>query len=128
MSGHIWRRLVLAISAGVFLAAPAMAQDKYPFQNPDLPTEQRIDNILSLMTIDEKIDILGTQTGVPRLSIPNIGSSEGIHGVVQRGGGKRNQAPINTTQFPQPPGMGETWDPEIVQKAAGRQGYEARYI
>lgn len=128
MSGHIWRRLVLAISAGVFLAAPAMSQDKYPFQNPDLPTEQRIDNILSLMTIDEKIDILGTQTGVPRLSIPNIGSSEGIHGVVQRGGGKRNQAPINTTQFPQPPGMGETWDPEIVQKAASRQGYEARYI
>ena len=51
MSCHIWRRLVLAISAGVFLAAPAMAQDKYPFQNPDLPTEQRIDNILSLMTI-----------------------------------------------------------------------------
>ena len=128
MSGHMWRRLVLAISAGVLLAAPAMAQDKYPFQNPDLLPEQRIDNILSLMTVDEKIDILGTQTGVPRLGIPNIGSSEGIHGVVQRGGGKRNLAPINTTQFPQPPGMGETWDPEIVRKAAGVEGYEARYI
>ncbi len=128
MSGHIWRRLVLAISAGVLLATPAMAQYKYPFQNPALPAEQRIDNILSLMTIDEKIDILGTQTGVPRLGIANIGSSEGIHGVVQRGGGKRNLTPIPTTQFPQPPGMGETWDPEIVRKAADVEGYEARYI
>ena len=130
MSGHSagWRRLVLAISTSVLLALPAMAQDKYPFQNPDLPTEQRIDNILSLMTIDEKVDILGTQTGVPRLGIANIGSSEGIHGVVQRGGGKRNLTPIPTTQFPQPPGMGETWDPEIVRKAAGVEGYEARYI
>ncbi|HTM80757.1 glycoside hydrolase family 3 C-terminal domain-containing protein [Asticcacaulis sp.] len=127
MSGHS-RRLVLAISAACLLAMPALAQNKYPFQNPELPTEQRIDNILSLMTIDEKIDILGTQTGVPRLGIPNIGSSEGIHGVVQRGGGKRNLTPIPTTQFPQPPGMGETWDPEIVQKAAGVEGYEARYI
>ena len=130
MSGHTfrWRRLMLAISFSALLTAPAMAQDKYPFQNPDLPTEQRIDNILSLMTIDEKIDILGTQTGVPRLGIGNIGSSEGIHGVVQRGGGKRNLTPIPTTQFPQPPGMGETWDPEIVQKAASVEGYEARYI
>jgi len=128
MSGHLWRRLVLAISAGGLLAAPVLAQDTYPFRNPDLPTEQRIDNILSLMTIDEKIDILGTQTGVPRLGIPNIGSSEGIHGVVQRGGGKRDLSPITTTQFPQPPGMGETWDPEIVRKAAGIEGYEARYI
>ena len=128
MSGHMWRRLVLAISTGILLTTPAMAQDTYPFQNPDLLPEQRIDNILSLMTVDEKIETLSTQTGVPRLGIPNIGSSEGIHGVVQRGGGKRNLTPIPTTQFPQPPGMGETWDPDIVQKAAGRQGYEARYI
>ena len=108
--------------------APIPAPATYPFQDSKLDPEQRITNILSLMTIDEKIDILGTQTGVPRLNIPNVGSSEGIHGVVQRGGGKRNLTPIPTTQFPQPPGMGETWDPAIVQKAAGIEGYEARYI
>lgn len=123
-----WRGLLMAISTVCLVTSPAIAQDKYPFRNPDLPAEQRIDNILSLMTTDEKIDSLGTQTGVPRLGIPNIGSSEGIHGVVQRGGGKRNLTPITTTQFPQPPGMGETWDPEIVRKAAGVEGYEARYI
>ncbi len=111
------------------MAAPAIADDaKYPFQNPALPAEQRIDNILSLMTIDEKVDALSTNTSVPRLGIPSFGSSEGIHGVVQRGNEKRGYAPIHTTQFPQPPGMGETWDPDLVRQAAGVEGYEARYI
>ena len=107
---------------------PAFTQQpKYPFNDPTLPMEKRIDNLLSLMTIDEKVSVLGTQTGVPRLGVPNIGSSEGIHGVVQREPrGKR--LPITTTQFPQPPGMGETWDPDLVRQAAGVEGYEARYI
>ncbi len=99
----------------------------YPFDNPSLPAEQRIDNLLSLMTIDEKIDCLGTDTGVPRLGVPNIGSSEGIHGVVQRQA-RFGREPITTTQFPQPPGMGDTWDPALVRQAAGVEGYEARFI
>jgi beta-glucosidase len=78
------------------------------------------------MTLDEKIDCLGTDTAVPRLGVPSFGSSEGIHGVVQRDG--RGRDFITTTQFPQPPGMGETWDPALVQQAAGVEGYEARYI
>ena len=102
-------------------------QPRYPFDNPRLPAEQRIDNLLSLMTVDEKIDCLGTQTGVPRLGVPNIGSSEGIHGVVQREP-RNGRLPITTTQFPQPPGMGASWDPDLVRKAAGVQGYEARFI
>lgn len=119
----------LALSVCVIaLSSPAMAQPAYPFLDPNLPTEQRIDNILSLMTVDEKIDALSTNTAVPRLNIPSFGSTEGIHGVVQRGGGKRNLTPVTTTQFPQPPGMGETWDPALVQKAAGVQSYEARFI
>ncbi|HTF72589.1 MAG TPA: glycoside hydrolase family 3 C-terminal domain-containing protein [Edaphobacter sp.] len=90
--------------------------------------EKRIDNLLSLMTLDEKIDCLGTKSGVPRLGVPNFGSSEGIHGVVQRGGGKAERSVITTTQFPQPPGMGESWDPELVRQAGGVEGYEARFI
>ncbi len=65
---------------------------------------------------------------MPRLGVPNFGASEGIHGVVQRGGGRRNAAPIPTTQFPQPPGMGASWDPALVRLAGGVQGHEARYI
>lgn len=99
----------------------------HPFDDPSLSPEKRIDNLLSLMTIDEKIDCLGTQTGVPRLGVPNIGSSEGIHGVVQREP-RFGREPIPTTQFPQPPGMGESWDPDMVREAAGVEGYEARFI
>jgi beta-glucosidase len=114
---------LLAISLSSALAQ----QTKYPFSDPSLPMEKRIDNLLSLMTVDEKIACLGTNTGVPRLGVMSFGNSEGIHGVVQREP-KGTRMPITTTQFPQPPGMGETWDPEIVRQAAGVQGYEARFI
>ncbi len=112
----------------VFVLASAFAQHPpYPFNDPNLPAERRIDNLLSLMTADEKVNCLGTRTGVQRLGVPNIGSSEGIHGVVQREARGPLQ-PITTTQFPQPPGMGETWDPDLVRQAAAVQGYEARFI
>jgi beta-glucosidase len=110
------------------LVSATAQQSPQPFRNPALPMEKRIDNLLSLMTLDEKIDCLGTKTGVPRLGVPNFGSSEGIHGVVQRGGGKVERSVITTTQFPQPPGMGESWDPELVRQAGGVEGYEARFI
>jgi hypothetical protein len=35
-------------------AAPATAQSRYPFQDPALDLEKRIDNVLSLMTLDER--------------------------------------------------------------------------
>src|SRR5580698_2209082 len=118
-------RLASLFSLLVLGLAPALAQQSsYPFNNPALPMEKRIDNLLSLMTIDEKIACLGTKTGVPRLGVKNFGSSEGIHGVVQRGGGKAQRSIITTTQFPQPPGMGESWDPALVRQAAGVEGYE----
>jgi beta-glucosidase len=119
---NIFSLLALALT-------PAMAQQSsQPFRDPALPMEKRIDNLLSLMTLDEKINCLGTRTGVPRLGVPNFGSSEGIHGLQQRGGGNAQRAAITTTQFPQPPGMGESWDPELVRQAGGVEGYEARFI
>ena len=116
------------ISLVVLGVVPTFSQKPaYPFNDPTLPTEKRIENLLSLMTIDEKVGCLGTRTGVPRLGVPNMGSSEGIHGVVQRE--KRGpREPVTTTQFPQPPGMGESWDPDLVRQAAGVEGYEARFI
>jgi beta-glucosidase len=118
--------LPVGLAFAALVPAPAQ-QQKYPFNDPSLPVEKRIDNLLSLMTIDEKVGCLGTITAVPRLGVPNIGSSEGIHGVVQRE--KRGtREPIATTQFPQAKGLGESWDPELVRQAAGVEGYEARYI
>jgi beta-glucosidase len=125
------RNLAMFVSLTLLGLAPAFAQKPaYPFNDPSLPTEKRIENLLSTMNIDEKVACLGTRTAVPRLGVPNIGSSEGIHGVVQRernqGGYERSAIP--TTQFPQPPGMGESWDPDLVRQAAGVEGYEARFI
>src|SRR3984885_3282514 len=123
------KQLSSIISLLALALAPATAQQSaQPFNDPALPMEKRIDNLLSLMTLDEKIDCLGTRTGVLRLGVPNFGSSEGIHGLQQRGGGNAQRTPITTTQFPQPPGMGESWDPELVCQAGGVEGYEARFI
>jgi len=122
-------RLSTMFSLLLLALAPALAQQSaQPFRDTALPMEKRIDSLLSQMTLEEKIDCLGTRTGVPRLGVPSFGNSEGIHGVVQRGGGNAQRAAITTTQFPQPPGMGETWDPELVRQAGGVEGYEARFI
>ncbi|MFS2020344.1 glycoside hydrolase family 3 protein, partial [Massilia sp. CT11-108] len=124
MQTNILRAVALAaaLCAGTAHAAP------YPFQDPNLAPQQRIANILALMTPDEKIAALSTDSGVARLGIPSFGSTEGIHGLVQRGESKRQRQPIPTTQFPQPPGMGASWDPELVRQAGAVQSTEARYI
>jgi len=124
------KRLASVLGCLVIVQLAAQPQQPtYPFKDPTLAVEKRIDNLLSLMTTEEKVDCLGTRTGVPRLGVPNFGSSEGIHGVVQRGSqGRFARTAITTTQFPQPPGMGESWDPDLVRQAGDVEGYEARFI
>jgi beta-glucosidase len=116
-------RIALAAACA---AALLCGQTQYPFQDPGLPLEQRVDNILSLMTVDEKIKCLEFESGVPRLHIPSAGWSEGLHGLVRKGdfGGKA----IPTTSFAQVIGMAETWDADLIRRAGAVQGYEARYI
>ena len=110
-------------------ARTASAQYQYPFQNPDLPTEQRVDNIVSLMTVDEKISAWAPIPACRALAFTARATSEGLHGLALGGpGGWGRPAPIPTTQFAQAIGMGETWDPELVRKAGGVEGYETRYI
>jgi beta-glucosidase len=127
--------LVLMLAALVLapLAFPARQTTanvyEHPFQNPDLPAEQRIDNLISLMTLDEKVECLGTNPSIPRLGVKGSPHSEGLHGLAQGGPsdwGRRN--PTTTTTFPQAIGMAETWDTEIIRRAAAVEGFEARYI
>ena len=120
-------RLSLACLA-VFLrgAAALDAQTSYPFQDPKLPLEQRVDNILSLMTLDEKLACLAVSSAVPRLHIPDAGGSEGLHGLVRKG--DFNQKAVPTTTFPEVIGMASTWDPQLIRRAGAVQAYEARYI
>ena len=114
----------------VLAREPARAQtNQYPFQNPALPLEARVDNILSLMTLEEKVEFFSSSPGVPRLGIRPMGQVEGLHGLA-RGGpsnwGRRN--PVPTTIFPQAYGLGETWDPDILRQAAAVEGHEDRYL
>ncbi len=105
----------------------ARAQTEYPFQNSALPIEQRVANIVSLMTLEEKIACLNTNTAVPRLRIPNIGGAEGLHQLVVKGvPGQRD--PVPTTSFALTIGMGATWNPALIRRAGEVQSYEARYV
>jgi beta-glucosidase len=120
----------LMILAATFAALPGRAEtNQYPFQNPNLPVEERVNNIVSLMTVQEKVAFLTSRPGVPRLGIRAMGHVEGLHGLA-RGGpsnwGRRN--PVPTTIFPQAIGLAETWDPEVMRQVGEAEGYETRYI
>ena len=93
MQTNILRATALAGALYAAAALPAGAAT-YPFQDPNLPPQQRIANILSLMTPEEKIAALSPDSGVARLGIPSFGATEGIHGLVQRGESKRQREPI----------------------------------
>ena len=122
-------RLVLIISVVFALVALAAAQSKYPFQNPQLPVEERITNLLSLMTMDEKLSCLSTNPSVPRLGVVGAGHVEGLHGLAMGGpGGWGVPSVVPTTQFPQAVGLGETWDPELLREVARAEGIETRYM
>ncbi|MGO9110291.1 MAG: glycoside hydrolase family 3 protein, partial [Thermoguttaceae bacterium] len=114
--------LSLAIGLLLLLAAgrAAAQQYKYPFQNPDLPLEDRVNDIISLLTLDEKVALLSQRPGVERLGIRSMMQVEGLHGV--RGGGGAS------TTYPQSIGLGETWDTDILHQVGATEGYEARYL
>jgi len=110
--------------------APSGAKYQYPFQNPALSPDQRIDDLLSRMTLQEKIQALGDDPGVPRLGIPGALTEEGLHGAAIGGPAHwegRGRAVVPTTQFPQNHGLGQTWDPALLQKAANVEAYETRW-
>ena len=98
------------------------AEYQYPFQNPEMPLEERVNNIVSLMTLDEKVALLSQRPGVPRLGIRSMMQVEGLHGL--RAGGTNTA----TTTYPQSIGLGETWDTDILHQVGATEGYEARYI
>jgi beta-glucosidase len=107
----------------------SFAQYKYPFQNPDMPVEDRITNLLSLMTLEEKVNCLGTVPTVVRLGVKGTGHVEGLHGLAMGlEGNWGRRTPVPTTMFPQSIGLGETWDPDLLQQAAAIEAFETRYM
>lgn len=117
------------VCAAISSESTALVPSSYPFQNPDLPAEQRIDDLIARLTLEEKIDCMAWSASVPRLGVKGSRHIEGYHGVAQGGPsnwGRRN--PTATTQFPQAYGLGSTWDPELLRRVAAQQAEEARYL
>ena len=120
---------LLFIVGLLLLMHTAFSQYKYPFQNPDLPTEERITNLLSLMTLDEKVSCLGTNPTIVRLGVKGTGHVEGLHGLAMGlPGGWGRKTPVPTTIFPQSIGMAETWDPDLLQQAGAIEAFDTRYL
>ena len=76
------RKLSLALCAVVLIASSARGQDHPRYLDPNVDTEQRIDDLLPRMTIDEKAsqiwDAWGSQ-GIARLKVPPLLKTEGLH-------------------------------------------------
>jgi beta-glucosidase len=110
--------------------ASLIAQD-YPFQNPRLDDETRLDNLISLMTPEEKIRCLSTRPSVPRLGVMGTRTVEGLHGLALSGPANwavKGPGASVTTTFPQSIGLAQTWDPELLQQIASLEADEARYL
>lgn len=103
----------------------------YPFQNPDLSDEKRLENLISLMTPEEKINCLSTHLSIPRLGIKGTKIVEGLHGLALSGPANwavkgKGEAP--TTTFPQAYGLAQTWDPELMVQIASLEAEECRFL
>jgi beta-glucosidase len=92
---------------------------QFTFQNPDLPIETRINDLLNRMTLDEKVSQLtNTSPAVERLGIPAYEWwNEALHGVARAG---------NATVFPQAIGLAATWNTELIHEVADVISTEAR--
>ena len=141
-----YKHLFASLTAAICLGGSLMAQSyEYPFQNPDLSEDERVENLLSLMTLEEKIATF-SGLGVPRLGVPDPGRSEAIHGLVRGGNTDLEyfvrlsqldmasmypQQPksdfVHSTAFPQGYGLGATWDREILRMVGEVMSHEARY-
>jgi beta-glucosidase len=97
---------------------PKSADAKPAYLDPSLPAEQRAADLVHRMTLDEKATQLVNQArAIPRLGVPAYDWwSEALHGVAVNG----------TTEFPEPIGLGATFDPANIHRMAIDISIEAR--
>ncbi len=90
-----------------------------PFQNPNLPTEQRIDDLLQRLTLEEKASLMqNASPAIGRLGIPQFEWwNEALHGVGRNG---------FATVFPITTAMAASWDDELVERVFTAVSDEAR--
>ncbi len=94
------------------------AQYQYPFQNPKLSYEERVENLISLLTPEEKVGLMMNKSAsVDRLGIPSYNWwSEACHGVRQS----------DYTVYPQPIGMAAAFNAPLFYDVFSTVSDEAR--
>ena len=90
------------------------------YLNPNIPIEERIDDLLPRLTLEEKViqlsDSWGSK-GIARLKIPAMLKTEGLHGQSYATG---------STIFPHGINMGSTFDTELIQEVGKATAIEAK--
>ncbi|WP_119790576.1 beta-glucosidase [Flavobacterium anhuiense] len=102
-----------------FFALTTFAQENYPYKNPNLPTEQRVNDLVSRMSLDEKINqLMDSAPAIDRLGVPEYNWwNESLHGVARAG---------FATVFPQSISIASSWDRQLILDVATAISDEAR--
>jgi beta-glucosidase len=111
--------LLLSLSAATFIVQAQQNPYAFPFRNPALSTEERVADLVSRMTLQEKADqLLYTAPAIPRLGIPAYNWwNEALHGVARAG---------YATVFPQSITIANSWDEGLMFNVANAISDEAR--
>ncbi|MCR5364785.1 MAG: glycoside hydrolase family 3 C-terminal domain-containing protein, partial [Prevotella sp.] len=112
------RIILLAALAIAMSSVKVKAQFKYPWQNPNLPRAERVENLLGMLTPEEKVGLMMNKSvSIDRLGIPSYNWwSEACHGVRQGG----------YTVYPQPIGLAAAFNAQLVYDVFSQVSDEAR--
>jgi beta-glucosidase len=117
---EVFRVTAVLLAVVLFVARPAPAQEAgAAYLNPAKPLDQRVDDLVGRMTLEEKASQLVNHTrAIPRLGVPEYNLwSEALHGVANNG---------IATVFPQAIGLGATFDAPLLHQMAEVIAVEAR--
>ena len=135
-STHSLRRIGFALLLTLSVSTTHAQTSTPAYLDATLPVEQRIDDALSRMTLDEKIRILHAQSkfssaGVPRLGFPDFWTDDGPHGVRPdvlwdewEQAGQTNDSCI---AFPALTCLAASFNPQLSMLYGQSLGEEARY-
>ena len=100
----------------------ASAQSQYPFQNTSLTFEQRVNDLVGRLTLEEKVaQMLNAAPAIPRLGIPAYDWwNEVLHGVAR--------TPYPVTVYPQAIAMAATFDTNSLRLMAHYSALEGRAV